>query len=343
MKKIGIIVGAVAALVVLVAVKQGTQPASDELSGNADSKECSSCTACSVVDSEAMVTASDGGQHEESAVKSDMEKPVRSEPVERPLASRETVPEHLHYLFGWGEEPGGYQRRSRRVEQMARDLSEAEVNALLAFLYMKPGEVGLSEGDFNATGDVVMEKIEDQMVIHPDYTEHLAAIYYDGSFSEIWRDYSLQHIGSSYKRMEASRLSVLRELYEDALTPGSVMAGTALLAMKNSLGGEGITPEYVSSSAIAVAEDASFRDSSRLTAMLIASELGSPDALTLAREVVESKEVTAHFKAAAIASIGLQGDLGDLDLLQKYSKSSDIRYRMAATSALEKLNERISN
>lgn len=263
-------------------------------------------------------------------------------PERMQAVNSQTIPEILHFLFGWGGQDGGYQKRVRLVRQLPRDLSFNEVSALVEFLYMQPDQVGLTEQDYNGVGDAVMEKIESQQQMHPDYTDHLVLIYYDEAYSEMWRDYCLQHVGSAYRRVAQWKRPVLRQLYDDATASGSVMAGTALLAMRNSVGGGGISSGDVRSSALAVADDPAFRDSSRLTAMLVASELGSPEALELAREIVDSRGLTAHFRVAAIASIGMQGNSADLELLQKYAQSSDFRFRMAAEAALKKLQGRMA-
>lgn len=117
--------------------------------------------------------------------------------VVRPLADRFAISVELATLFGWGD-AGMYQQRNRMLDDLGRDLSVTEVDALMAFLYMQPHEVGLSEIDFNATGDKVMETIENQLSLNPDYTDHLVVIFYDQSYNEVWRNYCLQHMGSSY-------------------------------------------------------------------------------------------------------------------------------------------------
>lgn len=281
------------------------------------------------------VTASDATR--DSVVPLNPRLPIPSPVVME--ADQSTVPPALHFLFGWGD-AGTYQKRNRKINALGRDLSSREIETMLAFLHRKPHEVGLDADDFHATGDTLMEKLEAQYVLHPDYTDHLAMIFYDESFSGIWRDYCLQHIGATYKRMASEKLPVLRQLYNDALKPGSGMEGVAVLAMKNSIGGKGMTEGLVSEKAFEVASNPDVPDASRLSALLVAAELKHPEALAFARQAVGERKKTAHLRVAAIATIGMLGDASDLPLLEKKTRSSDIRMRGAANAALAKLNRR---
>ncbi len=133
---------------------------------------------------------------------------VRADPIDRiplpepnlPELTAGLVPTRLHPLFGW-KNIGGYVPRRRMVESLGDNLSADEVRALLMFARSKPDEVGLSEGDFNGVGDVVLLKLEEQKNLHPDYTDHLVVMFYDESLNSMWRDYSIQHLERSIRRL----------------------------------------------------------------------------------------------------------------------------------------------
>jgi hypothetical protein len=246
------------------------------------------------------------------------------------------VPMHLHPLFGW-KDIGGYVPRRRFVEALGDTLSADEVAALILFARRKPEDVGLSESDFNGVGDVVLLKLEEQKKLPVDYTDHLVVMFYDESLNPQWRDYCIQHLGTVYPRTAEEKRPVIRQLYNDALASGSAFAGTTLLSMKRSAGTPDLSRDVVAEKAMIVALSDAFSDAERLSALAVAAEFNHPDALDLAREVAVSKRA-ATFRMASLAVIGRHGDITDQPLLEKYSKSSDIRLRTAATQALQNLN-----
>jgi len=247
------------------------------------------------------------------------------------------VPAHLHPLLGW-QNTGGYVPRRRLVESLGQNLSADEIRALVMFLYAKPHQVGLAESDYNAVGDVVLLKLEDQKQLPADYTDHLVVMFYDQSRNHTWRDYCIQHLGTVYQRTPEEKRPVIRQLYLDALEPGSSFAGTTLLSMKRSAGTADLPKEFVAEKAMAVASSDAFGDAERLSALHVAAEFNHPDAVKLARQIVSSKHTTL-FRSASLAVIGMAGDETDKPLLEKYVKSSDIRLRVSAVEALKKLVE----
>jgi hypothetical protein len=248
------------------------------------------------------------------------------------------VPAHLHPLFGW-KDIGGYVPRRRFVEAIDHELSPDEVRALLLFARSRPGDVGLSDADFNGVGDVVLLKLEEQKVLPAEYTDHLAIMFYDESLNAQWRDYCIQHIGTVYSRTLEEKRPLIRQLYEDALKPGSPFTGTTLLSMQRSAGTADLPGSFVAKRAMEVASSSAYADAERLSALHVAAKFNHPEALGLARQIVTSKQ-TAVFRAASLAILGAQGDASDRPLLEKYSNSSDIRLRVAATEALNKLNRK---
>ena len=280
----------------------------------------------------------------------ELQETVRSQPVsasdssariplptpELPSLSRDLIPMYLYPLFGW-KDIGGYVPRRRFVEALDHELSADEVRAMLMFVRAKPGDVGLSESGFNGVGDVVLLKLEGQKPLPQDYTDHLVVMFYDESRNATWRDYCIQHLGTVYPRTQPDKRPVIKQLYEDAIQPGSQFAGTTLLSMKRSTDGDGLSKEWVAEKAMSVADSTQYSDAERLSALAVAAKFNHPDAVALARQVAPSKR-SITFRMASLAVIGANGDASDRPLLEQYVNSSDIRLRTAATEALKNLN-----
>lgn len=263
--------------------------------------------------------------------------PVVRPPIQRPLFNAPTCPVHLRSIFGL-DGSAGYVQRKRIVESLGKDLSPQEIDALYAYLYFKSGEVGLGQNGYDALGDVIMLKLEEQMPLPPDYTDHLVLIYADKSRSGNWRDYCIQHLGTTYARTAPEKQPAIRQLFMGTIGREPEMAGTTLLAMKNA----GMEQALVSELAMTVASGSKYPDSSRLSSLHVAADANHPEALPLARTVAVSKQ-TVHFRMAAMAVIGKLGDRSDLPMLTKYTNSSDIRLRESSKTALRTINDRESH
>lgn len=250
----------------------------------------------------------------------------------------ERIPESFKPLFG--SDKSGYKKRYRFVDVLGSDLPEQELKALLMFIAADPETVGLTRGSFNGLGDKVLEKLEQQDAVPPELIDSLVAMFYDESGDSNWRDYCLQHLGALYRTDAANgKRPLIRQLYTDAMKPESGMAGTAVLALGNSMDGTTLTQAKVSEQAAEVALDDQQPDPTRLSAMLKGAELGNRDMLILARDIIDSSH-SAHFRMSALAVVGVLGDVSDLPLLEKYTESSDMRFRNASRAAVKKINIR---
>ncbi len=73
----------------------------------------------------------------------------------------------------------------------------------------------------------------------------------------------------------------------------------------------------------------------------MAAELGNQEMLSMARDIIISRE-PVQFRMAAMATLGILGDASDLSLLEKHTASPDMRLRTASRSAIKKINSRLS-
>jgi hypothetical protein len=248
----------------------------------------------------------------------------------------DAVPVSLHPLF-W---ESSYQERCRFAKGLKDNLSQAEVDALLTFITAAPEQVGLSRDYFNSVGDKVINALEAQATIPAALIDHLIAMFDDEAGNFTWRDYCVQHVGSLYATdAAAGKRNAMLQLFDRALEPETRMAGTAILALQRNAGEEGVAEEWVSELSRQVALDERQDESSRLTAMLVAAELGNREMLLLARDVIASRK-PVQFRMAAMAVIGMLGDSSDLSLLEKQTASPDMRLRTASRAAIKKMNDR---
>lgn len=234
-----------------------------------------------------------------------------------------------------------YLVRCKFALDLKSNLQADEIEALLTFIQSDPEDVGLSRGHFNSVGDKVIGALERQNTIPPALVDVLIEMFRDQEGSFTWRDYCVQHLGSLYATDAAiGKRDHIRQVWDEAIKPDVRMSGTVVLALRNNVGQEGVSREYAADMAGEVALDDDQPDSSRLTAIQVAAELGNQEMLPLARSVVPPKEYTIPFRMSAMATIGILGNTSDLPLLKQYINSSDMRLRLASRAAVEKIEKR---
>lgn len=114
------------------------------------------------------------------------------------------------------------------------------------------------------------------------------------------------------------------------------IAGTSLIALKR-------LPDNTQADKAAVAEEAyklmqssETADLVKVTALQIGSELHDSRFYPLAKTILDSN-AEVQLKMSAIAAIGLLGNTSDYALLEKYQRSTDIRFRAAAKQAAKNI------
>jgi transcriptional regulator NrdR family protein len=248
----------------------------------------------------------------------------------------EQIPASLKPLFG----KMSYIQRCRFVNGLKSDLSHREVDALLAFISTEPKELGMTRGHFNSVGDKVINKLEAQDTVSLALIDCLITMFEEMSGDFTWRDYCIQHLGSLYGRdVAADKRVEIMQVFKEAMTPEMRMGGTVILALQRNLGKADIAKERVAKMASEVALDDKQDDSSRLTSMQVAAQLGNRAMLPLARELIVSRK-PVQLRMSAMATVGMLGDASDLSILGKYTSSPDMRLRGASKAAIKKINMR---
>ena len=77
---------------------------------------------------------------------------------------------------------------------------------------------------------------------------------------------------------------------------------------------------------------------SKITALQICAKLGNKAVLPSARRLASSRE-SVPLRMSAIAAVGTLGNADDQVVLEEYAKSSDVRLRKSAQSALKRLRD----
>lgn len=254
------------------------------------------------------------------------------------VKSNIAYPSSLEPLFS---EESGYQARCRFVQRLGSNLSEAEVSTLLEFIAAAPESVGLTRDQFNSVADKVVIALEQQVEPPSVLVDLLITMFQDKAGDFTWRDYCVQHLGALYASTAADqKRAQIRAVWDEAIKPEAKKAGTVVLALRRNVGQEGISKQTAADKAAEVALNDQQPETSRLTAIQVAAELGNRDMLPLAREIVESKQMVS-FRMSAMATIGMLGSAADLELLGKYTSSSDMRLRTASRAAVKKIEARL--
>lgn len=255
--------------------------------------------------------------------------------LKRPEVSLEDCPEALGPVFGFDGNTDYLSRRAL-VREQSRSLSAEEVEALFAYLYLRPAEVGLKESSYDALGDQVLELLEKQVTLPEAFADHLMAVFRDRTRRLNWRDYCLQHLGTAYNRMDASQQVAVRQVFAEAAQEEASIAGTALLAMRNA----GLHEEWIAGEAVAVLANAEVPYSAKIPALHTLADGRPHQALPQARDWMISEE-PVHLRMAAIAVVGRLGDGQDRAALESLTGSPDIRLRESSKAALKKVDARL--
>lgn len=247
------------------------------------------------------------------------------------------IPAHLRVLFGL-EPDRRYVTREVFVAEL-RVLTEAEKQALIRLLYVTADEVYLQPSELNSLKDSVVKVLKRQAGFAGELAAKLMVSYDDVHTDLVWRDCCIQHLADLY-RQDPANSEIQQVLLRASKERSGNLAATALLAIRKNVS-SGFTQEVLLQRAFALAADATYSDTVRLTALQVCAELGDIRVLPLAREINRSQS-SIHLRMSAIAVLGRLGEVHDHELIKQYVLSSDTRLRTAAKAALELLNQRFA-
>jgi hypothetical protein len=151
-------------------------------------------------------------------------------------------------------------------------------------------------------------------------------------------DYCIQHLGAMLGELdEKGRLRVRAVLAKAAWQMKQPYAGTALYSLAEDARAMPSQDKELKGLALALCKPG-VNHAARIAAIQLAGERGYADALPVLREILSSPSRDAVLDIAAIGSVGLLGDKGDVALLSRFS--SDSRRAPAAETAVRRIKER---
>lgn len=239
-----------------------------------------------------------------------------------------------------GSQGYSYEERFRAIHTLDETISAGDVDYYLNFLSRPFKGDDLREGEFDTLKNDLADKLLVQHRLPKDITVRFLRMIDQKALGVVWRDYVLQKLPDLYNRVETeARVQILEKLWEETANAQDTFSGTALLSLSrmNRLYPGVVVSERFAERALAVVQEATFPDQNKLTALQLLAELRHPEALNLAREVLNA-ESTVMLRVSAIGVIGLMGQAVDRENLLVLVKSPEFRLRRAAKAALRRLD-----
>ena len=236
-----------------------------------------------------------------------------------------------------------YYPRAMAIKRLGKKLTVREVDSIYQFLNYGTAENILKPLEINSLKNDLVIVLMKQSSPPGDLGFKLVEMYNNKKNSSIWRDYCVQFMGRWYKKASAEEQKQMKKAITSALDEHkNGIAGAALIALRSNIGQTKISPREVRLASYKVLTAKDTPDYVKQTALQICAMGNEAKVLPIAREILKtSKHVP--LKMSAIATIGALGNGDDYDDLKKLSKSTDIRLRIAATSALKKLGVKKNN
>lgn len=232
-----------------------------------------------------------------------------------------------------------YLERIRAIHALPTNLSQEQIQAFYSFLDTKLGDQKLSDLEFNGLKNELVVKLMAQDSKPPDLAAHLVAMYHDKTFDPTWRDYCVQFFGKWYLLAPDNdgKKAMYEGLFEAVKETDGTVARAALGQLAFHAGRPGFDHAKISDLAYGVLAGPGYEDNVRLVALQVCGELRNDKALPIARAILRDPSLPVLMKMAAMAVIGRMGGKEDLSILEKFSRSFDLRLQGAATAAISRI------
>lgn len=203
-----------------------------------------------------------------------------------------------------GREDLNYEERLLRVRSLPTSLAAAEIGVLLDLLADPAAPKGLRPALSHALENEILNKLGAQEQFPAPLIPLLLQMAQDPRQSSVMRDYALQHLHAIWNRAsEAERQEIDLFFHSMLDETGESLAGTALVALRDSAGQDPQKRREVGRKALALARDEQNGELTRISALNVCArfrvEEAQPLALALAREAP-----TMSIRIAAIAALG---------------------------------------
>lgn len=233
-----------------------------------------------------------------------------------------------------------YEERFRMIHTLDKNISAGDVDYYFNFLSRPFKGDDLRAGEFDTLKNDLADKLLVQHRLPKNITGRFLHMIDQKALGVVWRDYVLQKLPDLYKRVETEdRVRILKKLWESADSVEHTFSGTALLSLSrmDRLYPGVVVSERFAERALAVVQGVAFSDQNKITALQLLAESRHPEALNLARKILDA-ESTVMLRVSAIGVLGIMGQSADKEDLLYYANSPEFRLRRAAKAALQRLD-----
>jgi len=269
-----------------------------------------------------------------------------------PSSTRPTAPSQLPIgiktLLGLPGVPADYRSRSAALRTLTCCLPADEIALLLTFLETPfSASQGLRPVELNSLKSDVLGVLLSQDQPVTNLGVRVVATYLNLAHDDIWRDYCLQYLADCYEAVpsetapDTPRDKITTAYWDAAAQSGKTFAGTALIGLETlSKKYPEIDREKVGLVAVALADDESTCEATRITALRLCGKMKRAEALESARIVAQTGK-TIPLRMAAIATLGDLGELQDLEYLQGTAAHEAPRLKPVLEAAVKAIRTRL--
>ncbi|MGE4301852.1 MAG: hypothetical protein AB7F40_09660 [Victivallaceae bacterium] len=225
-------------------------------------------------------------------------------------------------------------KRYRMVNELSDKLSQAEIDALYAYLQNHD-----SGSYIYGTKNDIINRLRAQQQPPPELTDVLLGIYRDENQDIVTRMYALQHLRPWYREQGQKDLRIKEALDEALSRPETELAGVALLAERYlSRDQEGFDRTEIAGTAMEIVNNPSANQLTRISAIQVVATLNGKTGDGTAYRQLSADGNPMMVRMAAIAALGQSGDQAQREYLEHLATTTQPPLSVAANEALKKLN-----
>jgi hypothetical protein len=230
-----------------------------------------------------------------------------------------------------------YAEQVARLRAISGPLTDEEVAAIRRYLKEPSTAASDPEGE-NWLRNVMLDKLVAQSTAPEDVASFLIGLYEDRSQDVVVRDYSVQHLGLLFDRVDRFEQSSIQSALWHAIDESdSSIGGTALLSLLDLLeAGRPIDRGQLAEHASRLMMDDRCGELTRITAVQVCGRLRLESTYPTLLQLAQTAP-SVSLQIAAIAALGEFSTPGTGPILEHLSQSSDPRIANAAQSASNRL------
>lgn len=239
-------------------------------------------------------------------------------------------------LFGLGDDKS-FAGVSAAAERMFDRGGEADAEALFRYLET-PLTAALDEQEWQAMQRRIVDYLVMEWPQHERAQDHLLALFENPQTQPSVRSAVARRLDKLYQRSAAPEV-ITEALWSSAAVPGDDIASASLVALARiNAKSDGVDTARLRDTATEIASDGRSSVMTKVTAMEIATWLGSPRIYTQAKHVIKEDNMPTMLQLAAIATIMKSGDASNIDALEELAENRPYPVNKAAAEAIKRLN-----